>query len=107
MFTPDQCRAGRALVNLSTDDLAKRARVDLAALDDFEAGQSVAASEAPDAIRRALEDAGVVFLSAGETVEGGAGVRLMTNGPTLDRNDREMIQYPEFLTGDGGPGSGG
>lgn len=30
-----------------------------------------------------------------------------TGSPSTDTNDREMIQYPEFVEGDGGPGSGG
>jgi uncharacterized protein YhaN len=30
-----------------------------------------------------------------------------SSSSSIDTNNREMIQYPEFLEGDGGPGSGG
>ena len=107
MITPDLCRAARALINLPQSELSKRAGVAEAVVANFEAGRSTPASNELDAISKALEAAGVIIFAAGEMVEGGDGVRLITRSSTLDTNDREMIQYPEFLEGDGGPGSGG
>ena len=66
-FRPEQCRAGRALLNWSQEELAKRARVAKQTLADFERG---ARSPYPGTLA-ALEAAGV------ELIDGGApGVRL-------------------------------
>lgn len=72
-MSPEQARAGRALINWSQSTLAKTAGVSRATLAEFEGGRRMPIPNNIDAIRRALETAGVIFLDDnGE----GPGVRL-------------------------------
>ncbi|MGO4451385.1 multiprotein-bridging factor 1 family protein [Phyllobacterium sp. TAF24] len=75
MINPDQCRAARALANMSQDDLAKAAKVGLSTVRNFEIGRSVPVTNNLEAIMRVLQEK-IVFLSNGQHAEGGPGVRL-------------------------------
>lgn len=61
-MSPEQCRAARAWLNWSQDDLATKAQVSNSTLRDFEAGRRVPIANNLLAIRRALEEAGMQFL---------------------------------------------
>ncbi len=74
-MTPAQCRAGRALVEMSQKDLAEDAKVGMSTVRNFEAGRSVPVANNLTAIRTALEQAGVTFLVNGD-VAAGPGVAL-------------------------------
>ncbi|MFD2676012.1 helix-turn-helix domain-containing protein [Camelimonas lactis] len=77
-ITPDQCRAARAILNWSQGALSEAAGVARATIAEFEGGRRAPISNNLLAIRTALEQAGVIFLDAGATVDGGPGVRLAT-----------------------------
>jgi len=74
MVTPGQLRAGRALLGLSRDELARHARLPVGTIEQAEADNSPGApGETLAAIRSALEDLRVIFIDAGDE---GPGVRL-------------------------------
>lgn len=73
-LTPGQCRAARALLDWTQDDLALRAEVSRSTVRGFEGGQHEMHRATAAAIRRAFEAAEIVFLEA--DAEGGPGVRL-------------------------------
>ena len=72
-MTPAQCRAARALVGMSQDDLVEASGVAKGTIATFELGQRQPYARTLAAIRSALEAAGVEFI---EENGGGAGVRL-------------------------------
>jgi predicted nucleotidyltransferase/DNA-binding XRE family transcriptional regulator len=65
LFTPASCRAGRALLNLSQQDLAGRAGVARLTVADFERGSRKPMPTTLAAIRASLEAVGVRFLPGG------------------------------------------
>lgn len=79
MITGDQMRAARALLRWSAKDLAEKSGVSLPTIQRMEAASGTPSALAPnlEAVRRAIEAAGVVLIPAGEASPGGgAGVRL-------------------------------
>jgi transcriptional regulator with XRE-family HTH domain len=78
-LTAAQCRAGRALLNWSQDELSAASKVGKSTLANFESGKSAPYPRTLDDVRGALERAGVEFIDTGETLAaGGPGVRLRT-----------------------------
>jgi DNA-binding transcriptional regulator YiaG len=82
MFSPEQCRAARAWLSWSQDELAKRANVSMSTVKDFERGARVPIGNNLTAMRNAIEAAGIglIFGSSGRAVgiavadpDGGAG----------------------------------
>jgi transcriptional regulator with XRE-family HTH domain len=72
-IAPEQCRAARALLAWSQDDLADKAKIAKKTLQLFELGQREPYARTLDLLRHALEAAGVEFIDENG---GGAGVRL-------------------------------
>jgi len=64
-MSPEQCRAARAWLNWSQDDLAAKAQVSNSTIRDFEAGRRVPIANNLTAIRRVLEEAGIKLLFSG------------------------------------------
>jgi predicted transcriptional regulator len=73
MILPEQCRAARALLDWSQQDLADKAAVGVVTVRQLEAGTHEPRRATLDVIRRAFESAGVQFIDENG---GGAGVRL-------------------------------
>lgn len=74
MLTPAQCRAARALVDWSQEDLAEASHLGVSTVRDFEKGRRVPTHNNLAAIVRALEAASVEFIPENGS---GAGVRLV------------------------------
>jgi transcriptional regulator with XRE-family HTH domain len=72
-MTPSQCRAARALIDLTQPELAEAAGLGLSTVVDFERSRRAVSADAAAAIRAALEAAGAVFV---EENGDGPGVRL-------------------------------
>ena len=72
-ITGPQCRAARALLNMTQDDLSTLSRVSKRTIANFEQEERQAVPATLDAIRRALEAGGIEFIPENG---GGAGVRL-------------------------------
>lgn len=68
-MSPEQCRAARAWLDMSQDDLASAARVSLSTVRDFEKGRRLPIENNRTAIRAVLERRGIAFVD-GEGTSG-------------------------------------
>jgi transcriptional regulator with XRE-family HTH domain len=62
MISAAQCRCARTLLRWSVSKLASAASISESAIDDFELERRQPTAIVTEAIRRAFEDVGVVFL---------------------------------------------
>jgi ribosome-binding protein aMBF1 (putative translation factor) len=62
MMSPEQCRAARAWLGWSQQELAQRARVGLSTVKDFERGDRKPIVNNLEAMRRAIETAGISLI---------------------------------------------
>ncbi len=76
-ITSEQLRAARALLRWEQKDLAEASGVSLPSIKRIETqpGPLNAHNRTVEALIKAVEDAGVLFISEGETTGGGPGVR--------------------------------
>jgi DNA-binding transcriptional regulator YiaG len=72
-MSPAQCRAGRALLEMTQSQLAELAKLGLSTVVDFEKGRRQVSDAAVESIQNALQRAGVDLI---EENGGGPGVRL-------------------------------
>lgn len=76
MISIEQCRAARALLDWSAQDLADAAGVGVATVRRYETGAAIA-DASMTMIEGALKGAGISFLATGQTSRlGGEGVRF-------------------------------
>ena len=76
LLTPEQCRAARALVGWSQDELSAASSAAKATIANFELGSRKPYARTLRDLREALEAAGVRFMAEGEQVPGGSGIRF-------------------------------
>jgi transcriptional regulator with XRE-family HTH domain len=76
LITAGQIKAARALLGWRQADLAARSGVSEVSIKNIEREAYEARGSTLGALKRALEDAGVIFLGEGDTLDGGPGVRL-------------------------------
>jgi len=69
LISASQSRAGRALLGWSQQDLAKHANVGASTVADFERGRRTPVPNNADAMRAALEAAGVTFYGGGAIID--------------------------------------
>ncbi|WP_084029722.1 helix-turn-helix transcriptional regulator [Bradyrhizobium sp. LMTR 3] len=79
-ISPAQCRGARALLDITQPELARRARLGLSTVVDFERGRRSVSSEVVGKMQQALEISGVEFIDENG---GGAGVRLRKPGKEM------------------------
>ena len=72
-ITSAQCRAARAIIDMTQPSLAEAAGLGLSTVVDFEKSRRQVSDDAKAAIRAALEAAGVIFIDSNGD---GPGVRL-------------------------------
>jgi transcriptional regulator with XRE-family HTH domain len=72
-LSPAQCRAARALLNWSQEDLVRRSRITKKTIADFERGATQPRLQTLAQIRTAFDAAGVEFLN-------GNGLRMPIKG---------------------------
>jgi predicted transcriptional regulator len=76
MINSAQIRAARAMLGWKQTDLAKAASISEMSVKKIEAGSVDPRVSTINSIQAAFEAGGVVFLDAGQSREGGPGVRL-------------------------------
>jgi transcriptional regulator with XRE-family HTH domain len=89
MISPEQCRAARGWLGWTQQELARRARVGLSTVKDFEKGERKTIVATATAIRRAIETAGVrlVVDDAGDA----AGIARAYAGGLHFNSDSESV----------------
>jgi transcriptional regulator with XRE-family HTH domain len=78
MLIAAQIRAARALLDWSQRQLAEKSKLSVPTIKRMEGamGPERSTEANVEAVRRALEGAGIVFLDTKQNKDGGAGVRL-------------------------------
>jgi transcriptional regulator with XRE-family HTH domain len=91
IVVPAQIRAGRALLGWSQEELASEAGVGLSTVRDIESQRRALDTASACEIRRALQNAGVIFI-AGEA-KFGPGVRFVTGRPHVIKPPTVMTEW--------------
>jgi len=84
-MTPAQCRAARALLQWSQDDLAREAGINAVTLRNYENEKTAAQRASIRVMRQALERAGAVFLDEGAHTYPGVALSKTPSPPNRGR----------------------
>ncbi|MGO6724951.1 multiprotein-bridging factor 1 family protein [Rhizobium ruizarguesonis] len=79
MLQANQIRAARALLNWSQNELVEKTGLSLTTvrrMEDEKIGPERSSAGNVATVTKVLKEAGIVFLEAGQSAEGGAGVRM-------------------------------
>ena len=79
MLKPPQCRAARALLDWTQNDLAGRTAISAVSIRAFEKGGEMRESNLR-LLKLTFEAAGIIFQDEGDVSPGGIGVRLRSTG---------------------------
>src|SRR5580700_11727695 len=91
MITRAQIRAARALVGWTQADLAQASRLSQVAIKNLERGSTDPRLSTINSIETAFDQVGVMFLDAGDTRDGGIGVRLNADSDDVARSFRDHV----------------
>lgn len=92
-ITGSQCRAARALVRWSREQISRRSGIDAEVIAQFETGRSEPDEAIRSRLREVLEEGGASFIEDGNG--GGLGVRL--------KFSRKEVRAINKWEGEGGP----
>jgi len=81
MITRAQIRAARALIGWTQTDLAQASGVSQVAIKNLERGSTDPRLSTFSSIQAAFDQAGIIFLDAGDLRDGGFGVRFKDRHP--------------------------
>lgn len=91
-MTPEDVRAARALMQWSQADLAQVANLGVSTIAEFEKASRIPKQNGLDAIKRALEGAGVRFTAAGPTIFGEIALYIMTQKSGTEMRFRYTLE---------------
>jgi transcriptional regulator with XRE-family HTH domain len=97
MISPEICRAARALVDWSQQQLAMAANVGVSTVKNFEGGRTMPTPNNLGAIRNALEEAGVEFVSEERGGPGVLGRRLRLRAYIPGEGLHLEVKYADLL----------
>lgn len=87
-MSPEQCRAARAWLEWTIADLAGRAHVGISTIRSFEGGERTPIQNNLEAIRRALEEEGIIFTYTPKGEPLGLAGKTRGTSPRIDVVDK-------------------
>ncbi|RDJ04027.1 hypothetical protein B5K06_28460 [Rhizobium grahamii] len=107
MILGSQIKAARALLDWQVADLANASGVSVGAIEDLENRKGTIADDTAmlQDIIASVERGGVRFITE-HSSEGGPGVRFRP-AERVFTDERDTVQYKEYLVNDAPPGAGG
>jgi transcriptional regulator with XRE-family HTH domain len=96
-MTPSQCRAARALLDMTQSELAAAAGLGLSTVVDFEKGRRQVSNDAVDAMEGALGRAGIAFKGRGVAMAASELRRGLADAPARYRKPTHVGSVPNKI----------